>query len=280
MKAWLLAARPKTLPAAIVPVWVGCVLAVQETGEGKPGLALCTLLAALAIQIATNFFNDAIDSEKGADTAARLGPRRATASGLFSAAHMRKAALGMLGLAGLFAIPLCLSRGWPILWIGLPSLYFSYGYTGGPLPLAYRGLGEVFVILFFGLVAVAGTAFVQCGRWLEEGFFVGAQVGFYSAVLIAINNLRDVREDTASGKRTLAVRWGLPGARLEIFLLCLFPAVMEWCREERGPATYVLPLGLWIAFLVQRTPPSRDYNRFLALAAIQLLVFAILFSSS
>jgi 1,4-dihydroxy-2-naphthoate octaprenyltransferase len=154
MKNWLLASRPKTLPAALVPVWCGCVLAWKLQGSWNPWLAFCTLAAALCIQISTNFFNDAIDARKGADTEKRLGPQRVTASGLIPRRMVLIAATIFLGLAGTFGMILFCAVGWPVIWIGIPSLYFAYGYTGGPLPLAYKGLGELFVVIFFGLVAV------------------------------------------------------------------------------------------------------------------------------
>ena len=190
-KACLLAARPKTLPAAIVPVWVGCVLAWKLSGNFNLWLALCTVGGAIAIQIATNFFNDAIDAKKGADTEKRLGPTRVTASGMMESKTVMQLATLFLGLAVACGVVLYQARGWPIIAIGIPSLFLAYGYTGGPFPLAYRGLGELFVVLFFGLVAVAGTVFIQTGGWPRESLLLGLQIGLLSAVLISINNLRD-----------------------------------------------------------------------------------------
>ena len=176
----------------MVPVWVGCVLAYHLTGQWDLGLAVYTLMGAIWIQIATNFFNDAIDAQKGADTEARLGPVRATASGQLSSRTVYTVALICLLTASVFGWLLFVERGWPIIAIGIPSLYLCYGYTGGPVLLAYRGLGELFVILFFGVVAVTGTVFVQTGQWSPVGVIMGVAVGCLSAVLIAINNLRDV----------------------------------------------------------------------------------------
>ena len=205
---FLLAARPKTLPAAIVPVWLGCVLAWFLSGEFDGWLAFHTLMGAVWIQVGTNFFNDAIDSDKGADTEKRLGPMRATASGALSRGAVYGAAVVCLLIAAVFGYLLFQARGWTILAIGIPSLYLCYGYTGGPWPLAYKGLGELFVILFFGLVAVAGTVFVQLGEWRIEAVLLGLQVGLLSAVLISINNLRDREEDAGNNKRTMAVLLG------------------------------------------------------------------------
>ena len=172
MKALILAARPKTLPAAVCPVVAGSALAWRLTHQFSWLLAVCTLLSTIAIQVATNYFNDAVDAAKGADTSARLGPVRATASGLVSRKTMMLAGCIAALVAAAFSVPLIMERGWPIVVIGVVSLFFSYGYTGGPWPLAYRGLGEVFVMLFFGLVAVTGTVFVQTGEWRAEGLLL------------------------------------------------------------------------------------------------------------
>ncbi|MEM7145411.1 MAG: 1,4-dihydroxy-2-naphthoate octaprenyltransferase [Verrucomicrobiota bacterium] len=286
MKSWILAARPKTLLAGVVPVWLGCALAWRLGGVFDGWLALCTLLSALGIQVATNLFNDAIDFEKGADGAGRVGPRRVTASGDLSGRAVMGGGVLVLLVACALAVPLIQARGWPILAIGIPSLYFSYGYTGGPMPLAYRGMGELFVILFFGLVAVTGTYFVQTGDWSWEAMVLGFQVGCLSTVMIAVNNLRDVDEDRASGKRTLAVRWGKDFARKEIMWLS-FAAILSgghWVYGEEGlwaagvwPLA-MLPLTLVMVAGVFREEPGPKYNRFLGMAAGQLLLFAVLFT--
>lgn len=284
--AWLLAARPKTLPAAVVPVWVGSVLAWKLTGAWSPGLTVCALLSALAIQIATNLFNDALDFKKGADTAGRLGPVRVTAGGLIAPRTVVMAGVITLLAACLLAVPLIQARGWPILAIGVPSLYFAWGYTGGPVPLAYRGLGELFVLVFFGLIAVTGTVFVNTGQWYwPQSLLLGSQVGCLSTALIAINNLRDVAEDARTGKRTLAVRFGVGWAKREVMWLCYLPwlaGTLLWSRMGSNVAYWTAP-GFFFALLaiaspVLRTPPSPKYNRFLALAGAQLILFAVLFT--
>lgn len=276
---WIAAARPKTLGAAIAPVIVGCALAEKIAGRLDWWLAFCTLGSCMALQIATNFFNDALDTEKGADTQARIGPRRITASGA-PPWLVKAAAWLMLAVASGLALPLLAARGMPILYIGIPSLYFCFGYTGGPVPLAYRGLGELFVILFFGLVAVTGTVFVQTGEWLWHAVAAGVQIGCLSTVLIAINNLRDVDEDRGSNKRTLAVRLGVGFARAEIVLLIvtahaagLYWFTHGWERAFTLPLV-TLPLGLFVAWRVLVEPPSRGHNRLLALSGAQLLVFS------
>jgi 1,4-dihydroxy-2-naphthoate octaprenyltransferase len=286
-RSLLLAARPKTLPAAVAPVVIGCALSWRLTTQFSFLLAAATLLSTLAIQIATNYFNDAVDARKGADTSARLGPTRATAAGLVSPRTMLAAGTIAVLIAILFSLPIVAARGWPIIGIGIVSLFFTYGYTGGPAPLAYRGLGECFVILFFGLIAVGGTVFVQTGQWLPLAWLAGTQSGLLSTALIAINNLRDIDEDSRSNKRTLAVRFGPANARLMIAAWCLLPALLGflWTRQPNLSHLCWLPLpsallGILITILVARTAPSRAYNRFLALAALHLVLWAPLFTTA
>jgi len=283
IKPIFLAARPKTLPAAVVPVWVGCVLSWKLTGAWNGWLAFFTLAGAVCIQIATNFFNDAIDAAKGADTAKRLGPLRVTSSGLLSRGAVMKWAGLFLMLAIACGVPLFQARGWPMLAIGVPSLFLAYGYTGGPWPLAYRGLGELFVIVFFGFVAVTGTVFVQTGEWRQEALLLGGQVGLLSAVLISINNLRDREEDATTGKRTLAVRLGPKFAISIIWLETKVAALagLGWMfykhPEWMMASAPVFWLGLRILWGIITTEPGPGYNRLLALAGLQLILFAAAF---
>jgi 1,4-dihydroxy-2-naphthoate octaprenyltransferase len=284
LRDWISAARPKTLGAAVAPVGVGTVLAWKLTGQFSPLLLACTLGSCLCLQIATNFFNDALDFLQGADTERRLGPRRITATGAASFKATLTVGWLMLVAAIVLSLPLIEARGWIIVLIGLPSLYFAYGYTGGPHPLAYRGLGELFVILFFGFIAVMGTVFVHTGDWYVDAVVAGLQVGCLSTVLIAINNLRDVEEDQSSIKKTLAVRFGVSFARWEILLLNLTPHLVGihwWRLGDHRAFTYpliLLPAAVWIVFGVFTTAPSPAYNRFLALSGLQLILFALLFS--
>ncbi len=283
LKACILAARPKTLPAAVVPVWVGSVLAWKLSGNFNLLLALCTLGGSVAIQIATNFFNDAIDARKGADTARRLGPTRVTASGMMSSHTVMKLASVFLGLAVVCGVVLYQARGWPIIAIGIPSLFLAYGYTGGPFPLAYRGLGEIFVILFFGLIAVAGTVFIQTGDWPREALLLGFQIGLLSAVLISINNLRDREEDATTGKRTLAVRFGPKFAVAVIWLEVKIAVFVGLVWIVFGQPTFAIAgapvflLGLRIIWGVITFPPGPAFNRLLALGGVQLIFFAAAF---
>jgi 1,4-dihydroxy-2-naphthoate octaprenyltransferase len=283
LKACVLAARPKTLPAAVVPVWAGCVLAWKLSGSFDFLLALCTLGGAVAIQIATNFFNDAIDARKGADTERRLGPTRVTASGMMQPQTVMRLATLFLGVAVLCGVVLYQARGWPIVAIGIPSLFLAYGYTGGPFPLAYRGMGELFVIGFFGLVAVAGTVFIQTGEWPREALLLGLQIGMLSSVLISINNLRDREEDATTGKRTLAVRFGPKVAVAVIWLevkIAVF-AGLGWIAFGHPALAIagapVFLIGLRIIWGVMTIPPGPAFNRLLALGGVQLVFFAAAF---
>jgi len=288
IKPWILAARPKTLGAAIAPVLVGSVLGWKLSGEFCVWLMLDTLAACMCLQIATNLFNDALDSLKGSDTKERLGPVRITASGMMPPKTVLRVAVGVLVLAAALSVPLIWYRGWPIVAIGIPSLYFCFGYTGGPWPLAYRGLGEFFVVLFFGLVAVTGSAYVQGGHWYFEALVAGLQVGMLSTVLIAINNLRDIEEDTKTGKRTLAVRFGKRFARWEIrglmivtLLLSFFWIAWHYGRDSRFLLGGVLTmLAALLAIGISKDvagEPSQRLNKTLAKAGAMLMLFSILF---
>jgi 1,4-dihydroxy-2-naphthoate octaprenyltransferase len=281
---WIQAARPKTLGAAIAPVFVGFTLGARLSGqEIEWRLLAFTMASTMALQIATNWFNDALDFRQGKDTAARVGPRRITAAGLVRPESVMLAGYLMLGLATALSVPLIAARGLPIVVIGIPSLYFCYGYTGGPAPLAYRGLGELFVILFFGFVAVMGSAFVQCGEWLVGAVVAGLQIGCLSTILIAVNNLRDLEEDRSTGKRTLAARFGVTFARMEItaLLAVAYGIGLYWLdKDDTLLCTLplaVLPLGLFVLIRIWCTPPGPSYNRLLALSGIHLLLFAGLF---
>ncbi len=285
MRAILLAARPKTLPAAIVPVWLGCCLAYQQKGEWSLSLMCCTLLSAICIQIATNLFNDAIDASKGADTANRLGPTRVTASGILTKQTVFKWAAFFLAIASIFALYLIYSRGWIILAIGIPSLYLSYGYTGGKFPLAYLGLGELFVFLFFGIIATMGTYYVQTEEWSPESALLGAIIGLLSCFLIAINNLRDVVEDTSTGKKTLCVRLGPSLYKRIMFMMaahCSLAILGLWWWLS-------LPIGCEICFIIVNwillnavimEKNTTKLNKYLALSGLSLLVFALMFTVS
>src|SRR3954468_7736610 len=208
MTPWLLAARPKTLAAAVTPVLVGTALARISTAPIHWPSFVFALLGAVFIQIGTNYVNDALDFKKGADTHARLGPLRVTQAGLLDADAVLRGAYVCFVLAALCGIPLILRGGWPIAAIGIVSIVAAYAYTGGPYPLAYHGLGEVFVMIFFGLVAVCGSFYLQQLTLDVTAWIGGIAAGSLAVVILAINNLRDIDNDRASNKRTLAARFG------------------------------------------------------------------------
>lgn len=279
IKNWILAARPKTLSAAVVPVMLGLALAPRPI---QAGLAACTLVGALFIQIATNFINDALDFKKGADTTERLGPIRVTQAGLISAEGVMRAAYVCFGLAALCGVPLIIRGGWPLLAIGVASILCSYIYTGGPYPLAYNGLGELFVMIFFGFVAVAGTYYVQALTIDRSVILAGYIAGSLATVLLVINNLRDVESDTASHKKTMAVRLGEGFARLEIAFFAFTPFIAQmFVAQFRNRSWMLLPLAsAFIALaLINRVKTShgRELNRCLAMAGGLQWAFGILF---
>lgn len=218
LKTWVMAVRPKTLTAALVPVAVGTGLAFGE-GVGRWLPALMALLGALLIQIGTNLTNDYYDFKKGADTAERLGPVRVTQSGLIAPGVVLAGALGCFALAILSGIYLVWVGGWPIVAIGLISVLCGYAYTGGPLPLAYHGLGDVFVFVFFGLVAVTGTYYVQALTVAPAAWWASVPVGALGTALLVVNNLRDASTDVKAGKRTLVVRLGTGAGKAEYLVL-------------------------------------------------------------
>jgi 1,4-dihydroxy-2-naphthoate octaprenyltransferase len=221
---WVLASRPKTLPAAIAPVLAGTAVAIREDGFHwqTAGLALLT---ALLLQIAANFANDALDFKRGADTRDRFGPTRVTASGLISPDDVLRATALTLALATLTGLYLVIRGGWPLAVLGIAALICAVMYTGGPFPLGYLGLGDVFVFLFFGPVAVAGTAYVQTldVSWLAIATSV--PLGTLATGILVVNNLRDLRTDALARKRTIAVRIGDRNTRLEYGLLLLIALV-------------------------------------------------------
>lgn len=281
-KSVLLAFRPKTLTAALVPCVAGTAL-VKAIGLSWDGWVLFyALMASFLIQIGTNLVNDAVDFKKGADTEKRIGPQRITQAGILTAGQVM--ALGSLCflLAVLCGVPLVLKGGSVIVAIGLASVLMGYAYTAGPFPLAYLGLGDLFVILFFGLLAVMGIVYLNTGVWMIEAFILGLQIGFHATVLIAINNLRDRNGDVLVNKKTLAVRFGVKVSRWEIAALCFLPFLLNvywWAEGYRITAMLsmlALPLAVKVTKNVFSTEPSSAYNQFLGQAAGLHLVFGLL----
>lgn len=282
IKSILLAFRPKTLTAALVPCVAGTAL-VKATGLSWDGWVLFyALMASFLIQIGTNLVNDAVDFKKGADTEKRIGPQRITQAGILTAGQVMALGAVCFLLAILCGIPLVLKGGWVIVAIGVASILMGYSYTAGPFPLAYLGLGDLFVILFFGLLAVMGIVFLNTGEWMIEAFMLGLQIGLHATVLIAINNLRDRTGDVLVGKKTLAVRFGVKFSRAEIAVLCFLPFLMNiyWWFEGYKIAAMIsvlaLPLAIKVTKNIYKTEPSPAYNQFLGQAAGLHLVFGLL----
>jgi 1,4-dihydroxy-2-naphthoate polyprenyltransferase len=282
-RAWVLAARPATLTAAVVPVAVGtaCALAV---GGAHVGAALAALLGAMGIQVGTNFANDVFDYEKGADTHERLGPTRAVVSGILSPRAVRGGMVVAFGFATLCGVYLTWMAGWVVVAIGVASILSGIAYTGGPYPLGYHGLGDVFVMAFFGFVAVAGTAFVQVGAVPPVAWWAAVPVGGIATSILVVNNLRDRHTDARAGKRTLAVRLGRRGAVAEYALLLgasyVTPVLMATVGGARWPVLLPLLSLPWAVALVRRvaTTDGAALNPLLGATARLLVLFGLPFS--
>jgi len=283
LQIWVLAIRPKTLPAAAGPVIVGTAAAASE-GHWRPGPALAALAAALLLQIASNLANDVFDYKRGADTAGRLGPLRVTQAGLLIPRQVTAGLILTLALAAMIGVYLILQGGWPILIVGALAIVSAVAYTGGPFPLGYHGLGDLFVFLFFGLAAVGGTYFVQAGAVSSLAWWSAVPVGTLVTAILVVNNLRDIESDRAVGKRTLAVRLGVRGARVEYLTLLglayLAPLLM-WGLNVTGPWVLLSWLSLvWARPQVQVVlrQKGRVLNKALAGTARLELVYSLLFS--
>jgi len=281
--SWLLAARPKTLSAASVPVLVGSACA-EALGGFQLWPALACLAGALLLQIGANFANDVYDYEKGADTAARLGPTRAVQAGLITPGAMKRGMLVVFGLALVLGAYLTGVAGPSILAIGIVSIVSAVAYTGGPYPLGYNGLGDLFVFVFFGLVAVCGTVFVQLHQIPALAVWCSVPVGALATAILVVNNLRDHAQDARVGKRTLAVRWGPRAVIYEYgVLLAVSYAVPLFLATSSARGRFVLLplLTLPLARRLMRAvmnETGRALNARLAGTAKLLLVFGMLFA--
>ncbi|MEZ4302101.1 MAG: 1,4-dihydroxy-2-naphthoate polyprenyltransferase [Polyangiaceae bacterium] len=280
--AWLLASRPATLTAAVVPVVLGTAVA-HALGDFKKGPAIAALLGAMLIQIATNFANDVFDAEKGADTEERLGPTRAVQAGLLTPRQVRTGMLVTIALAVMAGLYLTFEAGWPVVAIGVASILSGVAYTGGPYPLGYHGLGDVFVMLFFGFVAVCGTVFVETGSVPLLAVLASIPAGGIATCILVVNNLRDRHTDVKAGKRTLAVRLGRAGVLIEYALLALisYSVPVALAAQHQKP-WLLLPLASFpvAALLFRRIVRSegKELNPCLAGTARLLLLFGVLFA--
>ena len=278
-----MASRPRTLPAAIGPVLVGSSLAWAD-GQFSLVPALAAAVGALLLQILSNFANDYFDFAKGVDTRERVGPTRVMAAGLLSARELRLGMAVVLGLAIVDGIYLILVGGWPILVLGAASILAALLYTGGPLPFGYRGLGDLFVFIFFGLAAVCGTYFVQAGTLSLAVLVTAVPVGFLITAILVVNNLRDIETDARAGKRTLAVLIGAENTRrqyLALLILAYSITILLWLVFGLGPAVLLsclsLPLAARRAFSIF-SAKGEALNAVLAATAQLSLQFSLLLS--
>ena len=280
---WLLAARPRTLPAAVAPVMIGTAMAFGDGALHGPA-ALAALVCAVLIQVATNLANDLFDFEKGVDTESRLGPMRVTQAGLVSPGTMRRGIAAVLALTALCGLYLVWRGGWPVLVIGIVSVSAGLLYTGGPRPLGYMGLGDLLVLVFFGPVAVAGTYYVQALTVNPTVIVAGLAPGLISVAMLAVNNLRDTDEDRRAGKKTLAVRFGPGFARGEyiaaVVAACLLPLALHLASGGHpwSLAGCLTVVAAAPAFRRLLTCEGASLNPVLARTAGLLLVYSALFS--
>lgn len=281
---WIRAARPQTLPAAFVPVLIGASLA-KNSGELNWIISLIALFCAFLIQIGTNFANDYFDHQKGADTDDRIGFKRATASGLVSTRQMLTATALTMALAFLCGLYLVWHGGWVILLIGILCLICGILYTGGPFPLGYNGLGDLFVFLFFGIVAVTVTYYVNALEWSLPSLWASLIPGALAVNILVVNNLRDVEQDTIAGKNTLGVLFGENVLRWEYILMLLIAFAMPPHFYFRlGYSVFIflpyltIPLAVLLLKQVWKAE-KQELNKTLKLTALLMLLFGVLFSA-
>lgn len=283
VRSWVLAARPATLTAAVAPVLVGTAVALAEAGF-RADTMLAALFGSIWIQIGTNFANDVFDYEKGADTEERLGPTRAVQAGLLTPAAVRAGMVFAFAMATVCGVYLTAVAGPWIVLIGVLSIASGILYTAGPYPLAYVGLGDVFVFVFFGVVAVMGTSFVQTGELTWLGAIASVPIGALATAILAVNNLRDRHQDVGANKRTLAVRFGGRAARGEYVVLVLlaYAAPVTLVALGLAPTLTLLPLVTlplaWRLWRVVRDEEGAPLNDALAGTAKLLLLFSVLFA--
>jgi 1,4-dihydroxy-2-naphthoate polyprenyltransferase len=285
VRIWLMAARVRTLPAAVAPVLVGTALA-GYLHVFHPLRFAAALIGAMFIQIGTNLSNDYSDARRGADTEDRLGPVRVTAGGLVPPRQVLIATYLTFGVAVLAGVYLVVVAGWQLLLVGAASILAGVLYTGGPKPYGYEGLGEVFVFLFFGIVAVAGSFFVQVKHLDWEAFALAVPVGLIAAGLLVVNNVRDIETDRRAGKRTLAVRLGRPRTRVMFAAMIYLAYVLTpvtWVFGPLKPWLFLpwltLPLATRVVRVVRNRSDGGSLNQVLAQTGLLQLIFCTLLAA-
>jgi 1,4-dihydroxy-2-naphthoate octaprenyltransferase len=280
--AWMLAIRPRTLPAAAAGVVMGAALAWRD-GVFRLDAALVCLFTALLLQIGSNLANDVFDFERGTDTAERLGPTRVTQAGMLTPREVKAGMAVVFALAALLGLYLAWLGGWVIVVIGAAAIISAIAYTGGPFPIGYHGLGDIFVFIFFGLASVAGTYYIQAGAVTPAVWWMTLPPGLIITAILVVNNLRDIEHDRKAGKHTLAVRLGERGTKIQ-YLICmavaylvLIPAIglnlIPWTTLL---AWLSLPLAYQAARVVL-TQKGRPLNMALAKTGQTALAFSLLF---
>ena len=279
---WWLAIRPKTLPAAASGVVIGSALA-WANGLFQFAPALAALCVALLLQIGSNVANDVFDFERGADTFERQGPLRVTQAGLLTPVQVKRGMWAIFGLAALFGLYLVTLRGWVIIVIGLAAILSAIAYTGGPFPLGYYGLGDIFVFIFFGVVAVTGTYYVQAGSVSAAAWWMSVPIGLIITAILIVNNLRDIENDRKAGKHTLAVRFGVRGTRIE-YVLCMISTYLILPVLIMLNIVPLLSLLAWLSIpiawntlRVVFTQEGRPLNAALAGTGQTALAYSVLF---
>ena len=282
--AWILAGRPRTLFAAAAPVVVGTAIAIRDGGFALLP-ALAALFGALLLQVGSNLANDVFDYQRGADAPDRVGPLRVTQAGLLMPVQVLRGMWFIFALSLIPGLYLAARGGWPIVAIGVSAIAAAFLYTGGPLPYGYKGLGEIFVFVFFGVVAVCGTYYVQTGTLTGLAISASIPIGLLTSAILGVNNLRDMGPDRAAGKITLAVRLGMHGARIEYLLLVGLAFAAPPALFAAGLASAWVMLAWLSVPLAERqariivTQSGAALNNALAGTALLTFVFSLLFAA-
>ena len=258
MRIWIEGCRPKTLIASISPVFIGSVIS-HRLGKFDVLIFLGSCLFAMTVQVGTNFANDYIDFLKGTDTSERKGPRRLTQSGLVSPEKMRKVTFALFGISAMIGLYLMSMGGWQIGVLALLAIALGYLYTGGPYPLSYLGLGDIFVFIFFGPVAVAGVTYLQTGSVSPVAILAGFPPGLLSTAILAMNNLRDQKEDQKAGKKTLPVRFGQRFGKWEFALCMICAAILPLFQTSYLPTLGTALLGIPLTFKVFKAKEAEEF---------------------
>ena len=282
LRSWGLAIRPKTLPAAASPVLVASAMAFAD-GHFRFGVAIVCLFVALLLQIGSNLANDVFDFEKGADQGDRLGPTRVTQAGLLTTGEVKRGMWVVFGITALLGLYLVFIGGWPFLVVGIGAIISAIAYTGGPYPLGYHGYGDIFVFVFFGLAATAGSYYLQASEIPMSVWGMATAQGFLTVAILVVNNLRDIDSDRKVNKKTLAVRFGEKGSRYQYSFLMLgaylvpvilfsYGKISPWGMLSMGS----IPLALyWIVYITRYS--GKALNKALEGTGQHELVYAILF---